>query len=304
MIRYIFAILSVALSLSVSTPLVHAEPPSVAIFDFDIGTTVSSRLKVTVNKSSSNVNFETTRQTNLLTNKLITKLTTSQEVKVVERAKIEALVTEIELSQSEMTNPEHAIRIGHMLGADYMIFGSISMLDPSIHVKQLPYNAGRTKIMSLTAGASVRLVKTETGQVEAAADLQAEKKVREINPEGSLNEMPQTFQDDVFSELADKLASNIINTLVPIKVATHAGNTIYLARAGLSRGSRFEVVKLGEAITHPDDPTKILGHIEETLAIISVTDGLQGMSKAQIDEWISAERSIPKGSICRPIQEE
>ncbi|GJL65518.1 MAG: hypothetical protein NPIRA05_04890 [Nitrospirales bacterium] len=301
--RHIVVILGIMLSLNISGHLVHAETPTVAIFDFDIGKTVTANLRVTVDQHSRNISFEASTQTSLLTNKLITQLTKSKEVQVVERAKIHAIMKELQLSQSEMINPEHAVRIGQMLGADYMMFGSVSMLDPSIHVKQLPYNAGRTKVMSFVAGATIRLVKTETGEIEAAADVQAEKQERKINPEGSLAEMPQKFQDDVLTELANKLTSNVINTLVPIKVATYAGETVYLARAGLTTGSRFEVVKLGEAITHPDDPQKILGYTEESLAIISVTDGLTGMSKAQVDEWISAERSIPKGSICRPLEE-
>ncbi|WP_447962500.1 CsgG/HfaB family protein [Nitrospira sp. Ecomares 2.1] len=282
--------------------IVYAESPTVAVFDFDIGTVETGRVKVTTNQGSSAANFESSRQTSLLTHKLIANLTSTKEVKIVERANLDAIMREVQLSQTEVISPDNAIRIGKMLGADFLIFGSISMLDPSIEIKTLPYNVGKQRIMSLVVGATIRLVKTETGKIEVAGDMQAEKTLKQLNPVGSDTSIPQKFQDEVYSDLANKLASHIINTLVPIKVATYSGNTVYLARAGLTKGSRYEVIKLGEPIRHPDDPTKILGNTEEVIAIIQVTDGLKEMSKGFVEEWRGPEQSIPEGAICRSVE--
>ncbi len=297
LILIIFAILALALSTSLS----YAKSPTVAIFDFDIGTTESAFIKVTTERGSSSANFESSRQTGLLTNKLITKLTNSREVAVVEREKMATIVGEVQMGQTELTNPENAIRIGQMLGADYMIFGSITMLDPRVSFKQLPYNAGSQKIMSMVVGATMRLVNTETGQIEAAADLQAEKSTKLVNPSDTSATIPQQFQDEIYSDLANKLASNVVNTLSPIKVANFSGDTVYLARAKLPKGSRYEVVKLGEEIRDPDSG-ELLGQTEEQIAIIQVTAGLKSMSKAKVDEWIVSEKTIPKGSICRQLE--
>jgi len=300
--RHLFFVTSILMGILLNWSIVQAEKPTVAVFDFDVGKSVAASFTVSIDGQSSNASFEISRQTNLLTNKLVTRLTSSREVRVVERKKMQMLMQESQLSESEMTDPANAIQMGKMLGADYMMFGSISILDPSIYVKNLPYNAGRTKVMSLVAGATIRLVNTESGQVEAAADLQAEQTTREINPERNLKDMPQKFQDQVFSDLADKLASNIVNTLVPVKVAMAKGDTVYLARAGLTKDVRCEIVDLGDPIPHPDDPSIILGYMEESIAIVRVTDGLKNMSKAQVEEWLSADQTIPKGSICRPIE--
>lgn len=300
--RHLFLVTSILLGILLNWSMVQAEKPTVAVFDFEIGKSVAASFTVTIDGQSSNANFQITRQTNLLTNKLVTRLTSSREVRVVERDKMQMLMQEAELSESAMTDPANAIRIGKMLGADYMIFGSMTILDPNIYVKDLPYNAGRTKVMSLVAGATIRLVNTETGHVEAAADLQAEQTTREVNPERNLKDMPQKFQDQVFSDLADKLASNIVNTLVPVKVAMSKGDMVYLARAGLTKDARCEVVDLGDPILHPDDPSIILGYMEESIAIVRVTDGLKNMSKALVEEWLSASQTIPKGSICRPLE--
>ena len=232
---------------------------------------------------------------------------------VVERDKVAAIMVEASLSEAEMTDPKHAIQMGKLLGADYLIFGNINMLDPNVTYKNLPYNAGTQKIMSLVIGSSIRMIRTETGQIEAAADLQAEKKKiqnqtgpvaagnnqRQINADvGKL--LPQKFQDDVYSELAKKLASRIVNTLNPIKVANFSGDTVYLARGALSKGNTYEVVKLGDAIRDPDT-NELLGQTEDRIAIIQVTAGLKSMSKAKVNEWIVEDKAIPKGSICRKV---
>lgn len=297
----ILIIVFTVITSTLSASLIYAKSPTVAIFDFDIGITESASIRITTEKGSSSVNFEASRQTSLLTNKLITKLTNSRAVVVVEREKMATIMGEVQMGQSEMTNPENAIRIGQLLGADYMIFGSITMLDPRVSFKQLPYNAGRQKIISMVVGASMRLVNTETGEIEAAADLQAEKSTKLINPNDSSATISQKFQDEVYTDLANKLATNIVNTLNPIKVATFSGDTVYLARANLAKGSRYEVVKLGEEIRDPDTG-ELLGQTEEQIAIIHVTAGLKNMSKAKVDEWISSEKAIPKGSICRPLE--
>lgn len=291
--------ITIVLFLSWSTITAHAAPPTVAIFDFDIGTTETARLRVTTTeKGTKNAEFSASHQTSLLTNKLITELTNSRAISVVERDKIASIMVETSMSESDMTNPDHAIRIGQMLGADYMVFGSISMLDPRVTIKQLPYNAGTQKIMSLTVGATMRMVKTETGLIEAAADMQAEKSTKQVNPTGG-TDIPQKFQDEVYSDLAQKLASRIVNTLNPIKVASYSGDTVYLARASLPQGNRYEVVKLGEEIRDPDT-NELLGQTEERIAIVEVTAGLKKMSKAKVNEWVVENKAIPKGSICRP----
>jgi len=293
------AVMACALIFCLALVCSAAANPTVAVFDFDIGTTETARLLITTEKGTSSGQFSTSRQTSLLTNKLITQIANSRAVEVVERQKISAIMSEARLSQSDLAYPDRAIKLGRLLGADYMVFGSISMLDPRISIKKLPYNAGLQKTISLNVGANMRMVKTETGKIEAAADLKSEMTSDQINPLDG-NDIPQKFQDEVFSDLAAKLASRIVDSVNPIKVANFSGDTVYLARASLPAGNRYEIVKLGEEIRDPDT-NDLLGQTEERIAIVQVTAGLQKMSKATVSEWIVEEKVIPKGSICRRI---
>jgi len=142
-------------------------------------------------------------------------------------------------------------------------------------------------------------VKTETGQIEAAADMKSEMISEQVNSMDG-NDIPQKFQDEVLSDLAGKLASRVVDSVNPVKVANFSGDTVYLARANLPSGNRYEIVKLGEEIRDPDT-NALLGQTEERIAIIEVTAGLQKMSKAAVSEWIVEDKVIPKGSICRRV---
>lgn len=279
----------------------QAEKPTVAVFDFDIGNTETAEVQISTQDGSERHRVERSRTTSLLTNKLITKLTNSGAVAVVEREKMHQIMQEVQLTQADLTDPGHATRVGKLLGADYMVFGSITLVEPGVTIRELPYGAGRQKVTAMTVGGTMRLVRTETGRIEAAADLQASKSAKQMHPENLSRRVPQHFQDAVYSKLVDKLAAKVINNLSPIKVAQQSGDTLYLTRAGLDEGRRYEVVRLGEVIKHPDTGA-VLGQEEERIASIKITAGLKGMSKATVTEWVASEQHVPPGSICRPLE--
>jgi len=55
---------------------------------------------------------------------MITELSKVQAFKLVERKKINALIEEMQLSQSGLISEESSIQVGKLLGAQYLVFGS------------------------------------------------------------------------------------------------------------------------------------------------------------------------------------
>lgn len=278
-----------------------AAKPTVAIFDFEAGSSETVEMRSSGSDGYASQSISRSTQTSLLTNKLITRMTETGEVSVVERRKIAKLVEESKLSQSALADPSRATEIGHMLGADYMVFGSITNLEPSVAIEDMAYGAGKRKVMSMTATATMRLVNTETGKIEAAADVQASRSDKQINPSDTSRRVPASFRRQVLDDLVAKLSNKIINTMKPIKVATQSGDTVYLSRASMEPGTRLEIIKFGEPVRDPDTG-EILGQTEETLSIVEVTDGLSGMSKAAVVEWQTEAKKIPAGAIARPME--
>lgn len=87
---------------------------------------------------------------------LVTKLSHLDALQVVERSRLEAVLTEQHLQQSGVVDPASAVAVGKVLGADYMVFGSlISAQLPAIAV-------------------SVRVVDVQTGQVVVGEDVHGE----------------------------------------------------------------------------------------------------------------------------------
>lgn len=278
----------------------QADKPAVAVFDFDVGVSETTEVQVTIHRGSEHSQVKRSAQTNLLTNKLIGELANSGAVTVVERDKTHEIMQEVQLSEADLTDPAHAVRIGKLLGAEYLVFGSITLVEPSVTVRNLPYNAGSEKTTSMTVGGTMRLVETETGRIQAAADLKASKSAKELHPSDLSRSVPKQFQDAAYAELADKISVRIVDSLSPIKVAQQSGNTLYLTRAGLDVGQQYEVVNLGTPVRHPDTG-EILGQTETRIATIRITGSLQKMSKADVIEWQIPERAIPSGSICQPL---
>ncbi|HOP07504.1 MAG TPA: CsgG/HfaB family protein [candidate division Zixibacteria bacterium] len=74
------------------------------------------------------------------------------DLRVVERDKIDFILKELELQRSGEVDPATAVRIGKILGAQYMVFGSITQMD-----------AKNTRMV-------VRAVDVETSEVIASVD--------------------------------------------------------------------------------------------------------------------------------------
>lgn len=280
------------------------ERPTVAVFDFEIGTTDSLRITVSTERGTDSAEVEASAQTNLLSNKLITFLTQSNEVVVVEREKIRELMMERDFKLDDMSNPANAQALAKLLGADYMIFGALSMYDGAVEFSQLPYNAGTQKILRLVVGADTRLVHADTGQIVAAASLKAQNTTKERVRDTRGSDLPQDFQNEVITDLARQVVDHLLTSINPIKIARLTGDTAYLNRGHLKVGGRYSVVVLGEVIVDPDNPSDILGQEETPVAVVEVTSGQDRLSIGKVVEWVSSDHKVPAGAVCRPMRAE
>jgi len=275
------------------------EKPTLAVMDFKIGPSVARKKDVYSSRFGRSRSEESVSlETSLFTNKLITEFTQTDRVSVVERERLNQLLKESDLSRTEYTDPGHTVEIGNVLGANYMLFGTISLLDGKVKTETVPYTDRKRKIIHFVVGADIRITNSETGEIETAKTLKVtgKKKVRE-DEEFLMSE----FQNRTYNKLVGKIASRTMNTLFPIKVAEFTDGTAYLNRGNLKQGTIYEVVKLGEKIEDPATG-KILGRSETRIARIQITGPRSSMSKASVIEWyVSGKKAIPTGSICRPV---
>lgn len=108
----------------------------------------------------------------------VTELVKSGKFRVVEREQLQALMAEKNLTLSGDVDPKTAVRIGKLLGVNYLLTGSVTeygVTDKGAHgsgLGRLPgFSAGkRTFVAALNA----RLIDTSTGEVSWADEARSE----------------------------------------------------------------------------------------------------------------------------------
>lgn len=88
-----------------------------------------------------------------LTQMLINDLVGTPEVKVVERTDLQAILDELKLGHSAVTDPKTAARVGRLLGAEWLVLGTYFELGGKLFVQS-------------------RILRVETGEILAARSLQ------------------------------------------------------------------------------------------------------------------------------------
>ena len=108
----------------------------------------------------------------------VTELVKSGKFRVVEREQLAALMQEKNLTLSGDVDPKTAVKIGKLLGVNYLLTGAVTeygVTDKSAHgsgVRRLPgFSAGKR---SFTAAMNARLIDTNTGEIVWADEASAE----------------------------------------------------------------------------------------------------------------------------------
>lgn len=300
--KHFISLLAVSLLFSLSTSGAFAEESrkaTIAVFDFGLEDAVTRRISETSehrDRATATVRYETS----LLRDRFVTALTRMDNITVVERGKLAQIMEEAQLSQTDIADPDHAMELGKLLGADYLLFGTMSIRDASIEHTQLPYNAGRQTVMKHVAGANIRIVRAETGEVVAAESTRVENKETFLRE--TIRRVPETFKQDTYDMLVDKMVRAAMSEIFPVMVAAYSDEMVYLNHGRLQAGDRMRVFQPGDEIIDPASG-RVLGVTEREIAVIEITEGLENFSKAQVVEWRGEAQEISVGSICRIVEE-
>ena len=85
-----------------------------------------------------------------LADMLVTDLAIADGLKLVERARLQSIVDELNLSGSKLVDPKTAQRVGRLIGADLMLVGAYAAVEPTMRL-------------------DARLITVETGEIIATA---------------------------------------------------------------------------------------------------------------------------------------
>jgi curli biogenesis system outer membrane secretion channel CsgG len=141
----------------------------------------------------------------------VTELFKSGKFRVVEREQLEALMQEKNLTLSGDLDASTAVRVGKILGVNYLLTGSVTeygVTDTSAHapgVRRLPgFSAGKRNFV---AAMNARLIDTSTGEIVWADEARGEDSSVKVNVGGFGG-----GADD--SRMFDKVMKPVIQQLV------------------------------------------------------------------------------------------
>jgi curli biogenesis system outer membrane secretion channel CsgG len=245
-----------------------------------------------------------------ITDLLVEKLVNGGAFSVIERKALDTLVTEQNISNSDRFDANSAAKLGHLLGVDVMIMGSITQFgrdDKSTNIGGGAVGGitGRFGVGGVgkrqakaVVGITARIVNTSTGEILSVATGKGESKRSGTTLLGAggnssdagggvvdmkssnfantiLGEAIGQAVDSVASQLqenASKVPANVVK--VDGLVADVNGDTLVLnvgSKAGVKVGDKLSVVRTGREVRDPSTG-KVIRRIEEALGEVVITE--------------------------------
>ncbi len=207
---------------------------------------------------------------------MVTALADTKKYTLIEREKLEKVLDEQKLGASGAVTAQTAAKIGRLLGAQYIITGSVTefgVKDSKIGVggleKVLPFGGG-AKVSKNTARVAidVRAIDTTSAQIVAAAKGEGSKSSAEFK--GDLSIAPsfdfgkEGFDETIIGKAARKAVDEVAGALSKkfdeagggaVKIIKITGKQIYINSGGADgekEGHVYGIYRMGEEMIDPD----------------------------------------------------
>ena len=250
---------------------------------------------------------------------LETAFVKSNKMDVIERTRMNQIVTEQGLGQIGLTNSGG--QIGGLTGVDYLVYGAITKFG----AKQSGFAlSGASGIGSLLGGAAgqalgggistasvstemavdIRVTDVQTGQIVLADTIEGEAKTGESFSFGGIT-TAETGADpfaDVQRIVAAKLSEAVVTTSIPFKVIqVQSDGTLILnyGNAFLTEGDVLALFEVGEQFVDPDTG-EVLGSEEFEIGLVEIVSAESRFSRARVVTGQNEETiEVPIGSVLK-----
>ena len=239
-------------------------------------------------------------ETSALTNKFITALVNTRKFDIIERQRVDDLISEMQMSESGLMNPARAAKAGQMIGADYFLMGELSVFTVNVNWRPIPNTSKFNRTVTAQIIVDMRIVDTRTSKIVAADKGEARWEVRTMHDAQVQTIFPAEMIDALQRQLCDSLTIKTIDGVYPIKIIGFSGGVVSLNRGqggGMEVGQVLEVYSEGEEMVDPDTGES-LGSEEIKIGAIRVTEVLARFSKAVP---LDGNVVLPNGAICRKV---
>ncbi len=239
---------------------------------------------------------------------LTTMLARNEKFTVLDRDSQAAILKEKQVLISNDAPIEERMRLGEVLGADYLLVGKIPQAEITVEEKWNPAIGANLREFRAKMEVEYRLVVGPTRQVAASDQLRItleHEQVKSLMARWKSDDIDYAeMQQNLVTRAARQIADMVSDALYPIRVAA-IGDTgaIILNQGGkrFSEGEIFEIHKIGNDILDPETKQS-LGQEEIPLATVKITKILPRISYAAVVQKTGTDSLL--GSICRRVKTE
>ncbi|MEA1915932.1 MAG: CsgG/HfaB family protein [Campylobacterota bacterium] len=232
------------------------------------------------------------KMSSMVSQALATDITQSRRFAVVDRTYTRSIADELNLLKSGAVSQEQKVKLGKILGADYLLVGNIQSASLSQKNSHNQSTGEKSSKSSAEFIVDYRIIVLGTSQVKWS-----DTAVLEVDTNS--NSSTDIALQDALNKLSAYITNSLLNNIYPIKIAkiTPMGEIILNQGGSLvQKGSIFNVYKIGDKIYDPYTKES-LGYEETKVGEITITKVNPKNSYATATR--SSLSLMKKGDICR-----
>lgn len=215
---------------------------------------------------------------------------------VLERANLRDIIKELDFGESEYVDINKAVKIGQMVGADYVVLPVITTMVVDRRRENVPYVGQTQEKVRAYFRTVVRTVDVKTAKIVSSFPNEVERTTR-IRERDSAAVVVADAITGMYKDAAIKEAASIVDTAYPIKIVSLDGDNVIVnrGRGAIVKDEILKVYATGEVMIDPDTKES-LGYTEAYTGAIKIVEVNEKMSKGVITE---RKGEIKRLSICR-----
>lgn len=218
-------------------------------------------------------------------------LTQGRRFGVLDRDRPDVFEAERALLQSGDVDPRERARLGQVLGADYLVYGSVDRLAVEDRSEAIEITGEVRGGDAANLRVRFTVLAVATRQVKWSSSLVVDRGIRgAAHPE----QLAEALLDEAAARIVDELTENIY----PPKVTQVIGGGRFVVNRGgntVAAGDLFEVFAVGEWLIDPDTGEK-LDRLETSVAVARVREVKPKYSVAEV---ISEPAELARGMVLR-----
>lgn len=228
----------------------------------------------------------------------------SRKFDVLERARLNEALQEIDFGESDYADVTKAVPMGQALNAEYVVLPEIEVIHLTDRVKPVPYVDTVSRRMKGKMILRLRVVDTASTKMVAAftEEVQVERKLKANTPfrESEMNNLVM----DLYQAAALRSLHRTLETIYPVRLLEVANGKAVLNRGegAISMGDVYDVYALGKTYVDPDT-NEMLGRSESKVASLKVIRVAPKFSEAEILDGADQLAGDVTGFLCRESAE-